>query len=245
MKKAILIISLMLASMFCYTMSAQIIKGKVSAILPVKICEVANATHDISITGNKTKTYSILKKGNLFSTYKLVVHKTNGKANATFTILIDGIQSQKWQFDNKVSTGRKEITLDNIKGKEVVLKVKNHSFSDRIVGKYNGLYDSNSMLHGKLSDETITEKITSSFDTDLRTPCNGKGTIEINRLRGDSSAEIVITQGYTVLKTEIIAANETSKRINLNNISGDELVLTIRNIETNKFIRAKIGAWFN
>jgi hypothetical protein len=97
-----------------------------------------------------------------------------------------------------------------------------------------------------LSNETTTKKITNDYVVTLKKPCNGKGTVEITRLKGKSSAEIVITKGNTntVLKSVTMAAGETSKRINLKNLN-DYSKLTIKNIQTNKFIRVRIGAWFN
>lgn len=68
----------------------------------------------------------------------------------------------------------------------------------------------------------------------------------MTRLGGTSSAEIVVTRNNTIIKVEQMTSNETSKRINLNNITGEgSLKLEIRNIQTNQFIRARIGAWFN
>lgn len=252
MKKAIFIISMMLTTAFCTSIMAQTITSVNSAILPKRECEVFFKITSISITGNNSKTYMLVGRGYKFSTYKFTFKKTDGNAKATFTVFIDGIQNREWEFEGTIPTGEKTITLNNILGKEVTLKVKNHSATNKIEGSCYSYVNTNSMLFGGgntlISNETHIKNITDDYDVTLQVPCNAKGTIEITRLDGTSGAEIVVTQGSTVIRTVTMSSTDPLKRIILNNLANNNnnfLKLTIRNIETNKFIKAKIGAWFN
>ena len=251
MKKSILIICLFITAVFCSTAVAQITSATLSgAILPKKECDVNLTKRDISITGNNSKNYTLIAKNSTFyefSNYSFTFKKTDGRAKATFTIFIDGIQHSEWVFEGSIGSGEKTIQLNNMNGKTVTLRVKNHSATNKIEAYYQGTIKTNSMFIGpKKSNETITERINQNFEHRLNMPCNGKGTIEITRLGGTSSAEIVVTRDNTVVKVEQMTSNQTSKLINLNNLTGNgTLKLEIRNIQTNQFIRARIGAWFN
>uniref|UniRef100_UPI00404A3211 hypothetical protein n=1 Tax=Gelidibacter sp. TaxID=2018083 RepID=UPI00404A3211 len=266
MKKSILTICLLVATVVCSNVTAQTITGVSQAQglnLPKRDCEVAVRKQDFSITGNNKKDYTLVRSDVSISSYKIIVKKTDGKAKTSFNIIIDGVinPAYDWTFENGKVGGERTIELNNMAGRLVVLRVKNHSATNKIEGNFQVFTDSKNMLFNTNNvfdvlddDETIIERITQSYERYLRIPCNGKGTIEITRLGGVSSAEIVVFQGgnsygngATVLKTVTMSANETTKRINLNNINPNSgtLRFEIRNIQTNKFIRAKIGAWFN
>ncbi len=244
---------LMVAFMFSPNIIAQTITSVNSLLLSKKECEVWVKRTSISITGNNSKTYTLVEKDGKFSTYKFIFKKTDGRAKATFTVYIDGIQHREWVFEGTIPTGENIITLTNIEGKKVSLKVKNHSATNKIAGTCESYAATNSMLgfgdFSFASNETYTEKITDTFEARLNIPCNSKGTIEITRLAGTSSAEIVVSQGNAVIKTQNISSTEPLKRFIINNVDDNTnsgvLKLTIRNIQTGQFIRAKIGAWFN
>lgn len=252
MKKSILTFCILIATVFSSNVIAQITGATLNgAILPKKECEILYRKGSVSITGNNNKDYWITSKKDRFTDYSFTFNRTGGNAKTTVSVYIDGIKHDEWVFDRGISFGTKTISITDVLGKDVLLKVKNHSATDKIVGNWEVKTKTNSMLYtfnlGHLtSNETITERITQNFETSLIIPCNNKGTIEVTRLNGTSSAEIVVTRNNTVIKVEQISSNETSKRINLNNITGNgNLKLEIRNIQTNQFIRARIGAWFN
>lgn len=252
MKKLNLLIIMVVATMFSTNLIAQQMTlsnptTPDAVVRPRVECEaLLERGPRIYIVGNNTKYYTLVKSDGKFSNYKFVFRKSSGKAKATFTIVIDNVETQNFTFDNS-PTGQFIVNLPYETGKEVKLKVKNLSATNSFSGDYNIHVNSNSMLFNMLSNETHTESFSAPKNFGLNIPCNGKGSIEINRLSGVSSAEVVLRQGSTILKTVQIASNENTKRFNFNNANpnGEFLVLEIRNIQTNKFIRASIGAWFN
>lgn len=249
MKNLKLIALIALTNVFITNAFSQFTAGTPHAVLPKKVCEIPYGTvHAISLTGNKDRDYKLISKSETSSAdYKFVIKKTGGKAKATFTIFIDGIQNRQWYFEGDIEIGEKIVNLNNIAGKEVTLLVKNHSATNTINAICRIYKKTNSML-GLSSDETMTRKIEQDFSTRLFMPCNGKGTIEITRLGGTSSAEIEVKLGNTVLETHTMNANQGSKKFNLTGIntnSLNQLTLTVRNIQTGQFLRARIGAWFN
>jgi hypothetical protein len=251
MEKLNVIMILMVASMFSTNIIAQqaTLSNPTGAILPRVECEVDLRKEYIKIIGNNEKSFTLVKKDGKFSNYKFIVKKTDGKAKATFRVFINGIEDKgkDWTFEGSIPNGENTITLNNVLGKEVVLKVKNHSATNKISAICTPYVTSNSLVPYYKSDESFVGKITSTYEKYFNSPCNTKGTVEITRLGGTSSAEIVIEKGGTVIETRVIAANENVKRIILNNLGNDssQLKLTIRNIETNKFIRTRIGLWSN
>ncbi|SHG70276.1 hypothetical protein [Winogradskyella jejuensis] len=254
MKKSILIITLLIGFLLSTTLMAQVqISGSsLNGIAKPKVeCSVNAGYEKFKIFGNKSKNYTLVTKSKKIQDYTFTFVKTSGKAKATFTIFINGVKQDSWVFEGKIARGEKNIELNDVAGKEVTLIIKNNSATNKIEGNYRGTFESNSMLYDyynpKKSDATIVRRITNTLEQQLIKPCNRKGTIEVVRVSGNSSAEIVVVHGTNVIKVVDMAANQGSRRINLTNLpnNNNQLKLQIRNIETNKFLKARIGAWFN
>ncbi len=224
------------------------------AILPRVECNVYNIdfNKNIIITGNKSRTYILAsRRNNDFSDVTFLFKKESGKAKTTFSLYVNNELKEQWTFFGKEKESEKTVKLSDIDRKEVKLVVKNHSATNKIKASVISQVPTNNMLFNRnrprKSDSPMTMKITESTgNLGLRVPCNGKGTLEITRIGGNSSAEIIVRRGNTIIRTVQMNANETSKRINLNNLSNiNSLAFEIRNIEDDKFLRARIGAWFN
>jgi len=258
MKKSILLIAMVTAPILYSNLKAQVgfkKTGPISQVLPKVECPVRFRRVETEITGNNTKSYTLVKKTDKFTDHTFTFKKTGGRAKTTYTVFVNGIQNREWTFEGSIETGERTISFNNLIGKEVIVKLKNHSATNKIEGYVIVDVKSNSMLYNYYnpftSNKTLTQKITEDRTISLLTPCNGKGTINVSRLGGTSSAEIVVTQGGgstpKVLYVHPMAAGSSSIKFNIKNINPDEgqLKLTIKNIETGKFIRVKIGAWFN
>ena len=224
------------------------------AIRPKIECEHIWDWHDKRIVGNNTKDFAMWNGGeSTYSSMTLNVEKTGGRAKTTFTLLVDGEVDESWTWENGPGSGySKTINLGNLTGKRIVLRVKNHSATNKIEFRTRKTGMSNSMFFNKGSNETITRTI-ESRDGESRsrlTPpnCTSKGSIEVRRLNGTSSAELVVYRNGNVFKTESFPSNKSHTIITLDNIGSrrtSSLKFVIRNIETQKFLKFRIGAWYN
>jgi hypothetical protein len=246
MKKIITVLLTILSTHFIPEVKAQ---TTATAMRVKRECKLDWERAKISnvLNGNGSKEHPVLASNlGKYEKYEFIIKKINGKARGTISIYVDGIKVHDVEFIGSTATAEQTYVLDNMTGRKAIIKVKNHSALDKFIYEIRTSTISNTLLGD------IVSTIEKRFEGDgayvsLDRSCNGKGSIELTRMNGTSGAEIVIqTTSGTVLKTETMTANQTSKTIIIDNLSRTEgHRLVIRNISTGQFIKLRIKAWHN